>query len=411
MKILNNVYIKNTSVLSLDTTNTIAPANAGEMAWNQADGTLDLRLYNGTTLQSGQEIHVYGKASGNINNGDVVQFAGAQGDHILVKKAVGSEIKLHPEYIVGIATSDILNGDFGYITHFGKVHELDTEDYVPGTVLYFDCATSALITTVPVAPNPTITMAAVLRQHQNEGSMLVRPRWSSSLSTLNDVDISDIQDGQVISWNAANSRWENGSVSVAAEDVSIIDSGDYFTSTEMEGALQEAGNLLDNALYGSDPVTGDPIPVDADTLQGHAANYFAVASHTHDDRYYTESEIDTMLSSLSSAAEDITIVDTGNYFTSTDVEGALQEVGLALSSVSAAAADITIADSGNLYSATNVEDALQEVAAPKGIQLFDQTIDTNFTIPSTKNALSVGPITIADGVTVTIEDGASWVVA
>lgn len=240
MKILNNVYIKNTSVLSLDTTNTIAPANAGEMAWNQADGTLDLKLYNGVTLQQGQEVHVYAKASGAIANGDVIQFAGAQGDHILVKKAVGSEIKAHPEYIVGIATSNILNGDFGYITHFGKVHELDTEDYAPGTVLYFDCATSALITTVPVAPNPTITMAAVLRQHQNEGSILVRPRWSSSLSTLNDVGISDIQNGQIISWNAANLRWENKSFSITAEDVSIIDSGEYFTSENMEDALQEA---------------------------------------------------------------------------------------------------------------------------------------------------------------------------
>ena len=239
MKILNNVYIKNTSILSLDTTNTIAPVNAGEMAWNQADGTLDLKLYNGTTLQQGQEVHVYAKASGAIANGDIVQFAGAQGDHILVKKAVGSEIKAHPEYIVGISTHSISNGNFGYITHFGKVHELNTLAYAPGTVLYFDCATSALITTVPVAPNPTIIMAAVLRQHQNEGSILVRPRWSSSLSTLNDVYISDIQDGQIISWNAANQRWENINLISNASDINIEDINSYYYSTNVEDALQE----------------------------------------------------------------------------------------------------------------------------------------------------------------------------
>ena len=248
MKILNNVYIKNTSVLSLDTTNTIAPANAGEMAWNQADGTLDLKLYNGATLQQGQEIHIYAKASGAIANGDVIQFAGAQGDHILVKKAVGSEIKAHPEYIVGIATNSISNGNFGYITHFGKVHELDTLAYTPGTVLYFDCATSTLITTMPVAPNPVIIMAAVLRQHQNEGSILVRPQWGLSVKELNDVHISNIQDGQVISWNAANQRWENitipGVGSLTASAVAVEDLENYYTSNNVEGALSELGNKV-----------------------------------------------------------------------------------------------------------------------------------------------------------------------
>jgi hypothetical protein len=40
----------------------------------------------------------------------------------------------------------------------------------------------------------------------------------------------------------------------------------------------------------------------------------------------------------------------------------------------------------------------------------DQTVTSNYTIPASKNAMSTGPITIADGVTVTISDGARWVV-
>jgi hypothetical protein len=38
----------------------------------------------------------------------------------------------------------------------------------------------------------------------------------------------------------------------------------------------------------------------------------------------------------------------------------------------------------------------------------DQTISANYTIPANKNAVSAGPITIADGVTVTV-DG-DWVI-
>lgn len=44
------------------------------------------------------------------------------------------------------------------------------------------------------------------------------------------------------------------------------------------------------------------------------------------------------------------------------------------------------------------------------IQTFYQTITANITIIASNNALSAGPITIADGVTVTIEDGATWTI-
>ena len=40
----------------------------------------------------------------------------------------------------------------------------------------------------------------------------------------------------------------------------------------------------------------------------------------------------------------------------------------------------------------------------------DQSVTVNYTIPSTKNAMSTGPITIDSGVTVTVSTGARWVV-
>jgi hypothetical protein len=42
--------------------------------------------------------------------------------------------------------------------------------------------------------------------------------------------------------------------------------------------------------------------------------------------------------------------------------------------------------------------------------LNDQTINSNYTIPSGQNAMTTGPITIADGVTVTVSDGSVWTV-
>lgn len=44
------------------------------------------------------------------------------------------------------------------------------------------------------------------------------------------------------------------------------------------------------------------------------------------------------------------------------------------------------------------------------INFYDQIISESITIPPGKNALSVGPITIADGVVVTVSDGSYWTI-
>lgn len=48
-------------------------------------------------------------------------------------------------------------------------------------------------------------------------------------------------------------------------------------------------------------------------------------------------------------------------------------------------------------------------ASASSILKFDKNVDINTTVQSTKNALSIDPI-VNDGITVTIEDGAVWVV-
>lgn len=39
-----------------------------------------------------------------------------------------------------------------------------------------------------------------------------------------------------------------------------------------------------------------------------------------------------------------------------------------------------------------------------------QTINSNHTVQADKNAISVGPVTIASGVTVTVAAGARWII-
>lgn len=161
-------------LFDLDTT-IDAGSNVGRLKWDLTDNTLAVDLLNGVTLQVGQEEHIYAKAVGSIPNGSPVQFAGVQGNHLLVKVAVASEINANPEYFVGIATQTFANNDFGYITTFGKVNELNTSSYTLGQVLYFNSVSGGLTATKPAYPNARIIVAAVVRVHATQGILMVRP--------------------------------------------------------------------------------------------------------------------------------------------------------------------------------------------------------------------------------------------
>ena len=58
---------------------------------------------------------------------------------------------------------------------------------------------------------------------------------------------------------------------------------------------------------------------------------------------------------------------------------------------------LTITNASNTY--LGIEDV---------IKLNPQTISSNYTLPVGYNGMSAGPITIADGVTVTVPSGSSW---
>lgn len=198
----------------------------GTMYWNETDGTIDMRLKNGATLQTGQELHFYGKASGAISNGELCQFAGVQGDHILIKKAVASEIIAFPQYLVGVATQGIANGDFGYVTWFGKVNGVytdtpnnnDSVDWVAGDILYFSNSTGQLTKTQPSAPNRNIVVAAVVREQtgaSETGILLIRPTFGSKLADCDDVDGANPDaTGDLLSWNNTSQTWERNAYNI-----------------------------------------------------------------------------------------------------------------------------------------------------------------------------------------------------
>ena len=63
-----------------------------------------------------------------------------------------------------------------------------------------------------------------------------------------------------------------------------------------------------------------------------------------------------------------------------------------------------------LYKPSTGELQASEMIASNGLLLTTATVSANYTVASGNNALSVGPITVASGISVTVSSGQRWVV-
>lgn len=191
--------------------------------WNRDDGTMDVGLYGGSVLQVGQELHYYAKntSGGLIANGTPVMFTGTIGaSGKLTFGLAVADGSVPAEYMMGVATQDIADNAFGYVTSFGLVRGFNTtgapygEVWADGDLLYFDPATPGTWTNVqPQAPNIDVPVAVVTNAGTGgSGSIFVRMTVAESLSRLQDVYINGTgtpANGDVLVYDLADSRWEN----------------------------------------------------------------------------------------------------------------------------------------------------------------------------------------------------------
>jgi len=277
--------------LAIDT-DTTHSTDVGEIVWNPIDGTFDMGLLNGVVLQAGQELHFYGKASGAIGNGKAVMFAGVEGDHLLMSLADPATINANPQYFIGVATQDFANNDFGYVTILGKVRNIDTTAFTLGSVLYFDSAsaTDGLLTeTQPIAPNAKIEVAAVVRVHATQGTLMVRPHIMPKMSMIQDVYIADPANNHGLFYDLANGYWENKSIAsalgytpqaqldgtgfVKASGTTIsYDNSTYLTTTDAASTYQRLDKMVSNLLASATEYPNSNAVIAALALKANAEN-------------------------------------------------------------------------------------------------------------------------------------------
>jgi len=201
-------------ILSNGSVSTLKFGNDATLTWNDIDGTLDL-AYDNVALQIGQEQHFYAKATEAIADGEVVMFAGAQGDHILIRKVDVTVPGFINQWVIGVATQNFATNDFGYVTQFGKVRGIKTNytGWFEGALLYVDPNNVGKLTHVkPISPQPEILVAAVVSLNSANGTIFVRPSFFGKLEDNNDVfiDSTNRLDNHALLWNSSNNRWQNG---------------------------------------------------------------------------------------------------------------------------------------------------------------------------------------------------------
>lgn len=210
-------------VIPVDTVNfnTAYIANGepvGSFYWNPDRETMNLHVTNDVTLQLGEEMwfNAINQTGVDIPNGTVVMFDGSLGASGIIKCKPAIADGTYPsQYIMGVTTEPIANGDMGKVTFFGEVRDIDTKTYDVNKVLYVDPnVPGGLTQTVPQAPDLKYSIAVPLNAKSN-GAIFVRAIFPLKLSELDDVELSGVADGDLLQYVAASGRWENKSITTA----------------------------------------------------------------------------------------------------------------------------------------------------------------------------------------------------
>ena len=186
----------------------------GSLTWDPDQGTLDLILEGGNIVHKiGQEILVHVKAAESISKGNVVYASGAVGAS---GKILASKFKADGNtkafLILGIATEDISQGSFGFVTQSGTIRGLNTSSYSAGAILYASFVSSGSLSVLkPVAPNIATPLAFVVNSHSTNGELAVRLTSPNELEELHDVHLVEPATGDTIIYDSVAGRWDNTS--------------------------------------------------------------------------------------------------------------------------------------------------------------------------------------------------------
>lgn len=283
--------------------------NAGEPGF-EIDSNI-LKIGDGSTtwkdlkpIGADQSLYKVKNTSGGIiYKGQVVRANGTVGNSDAIQVTLFIADGSVPEYtIMGLATQDMNNNDFGYVTAFGQIRGIDTnpnnlstnicaagETWVDGDILYASPSASGKLT--KNIPQHETIVAIVLNPADN-GSLFVRPTWYPHLDDLHDVNTSGVANNDYLKYDSATSTWVP----------------DSFEDNVMALLPSVSGSGYINSLFNNNIYT-----ISVSGLQP-SGNY-SLVGHTHTSSNITDfdSSVSGLFPSVSGSGYVVTLFDSNAY--------------------------------------------------------------------------------------------------
>jgi hypothetical protein len=404
----DNGNIINANSIGLDTTPATVPTTVGTMSWDDGDGVPIVALKGGNVnLQVGtQELaRVYNDSGTTLTKGQAVYISGAQGNRVAVRLA-RANLEATSFGTIGLVAETMTSGAEGFIIVSGALYKLNTTGLTAGATVYLSPTTAgALTTTKPQAPDQLVVVGWVERVDNTVGSIYVKIDNGYELDELHDVQITSPQSGNVLIYDATTTPtgvWKNANLT----------DGTGITITEGAGSVTIANAGVTQATAGTgisvSAGTGNVTITNTapDQTVSLSAGTGISTSGTYPNFTITNTAPDQTVSI--SAGTGISVSGTYPNFTVTNTS---PDVPFTYTTnyIPYGQGTTTPNQSANLtFDGTTQTAPVQR--ASNGIVTNNKTIGTSFTIPSTDNAMSSGPVTLSAGVTVTVSSGSRWVV-
>lgn len=271
------------------------PSGSGILFWDEADGnqTLSLNMAGGNVVQQiGQEIYIRIKASSAIQEGQSVMITGTVGTSGVYEAAPAANV-IDGHIILGVATENIAENEFGYITELGLVRGIVTdgslygETWIDGDELYWNpnpLYPGGLTNIKPSAPNVKASIGSVLKASSgNSGSIYVRLNPGSILGgTDSNVQIGTLNNNDFLVYDLGLGYWKNVTTTEVAAIFDIVSAPDATETTK--GILKLTGDLGGTADFPTVPSLVSKL----DNFGGVATGQYEFISSTADIPYFSK---------------------------------------------------------------------------------------------------------------------------
>jgi hypothetical protein len=235
------------------------------------------------------------KLSESIAKGQAVYVSSADGTNMIVSKASNASEATSSKTMGLLEEGGSTNAKVKVITE-GLLSGLDTSTAVVGDPVWLGTSGNLIYGLVnkPIAPAHLVFVGIVTRVNSNNGEIFVKPQNGFELNEIHDVLISAPAAGEVIQRTASN-LWENKTLAEAGiSAVGHAHDDRYYTETEITTLL--SGKSDTGHTHAASAVTSGTFDI-ARIPTGTTASTVALGNHSHAG-YVTTSDTGTVTNTM-----------------------------------------------------------------------------------------------------------------